>query len=449
MIPVVNVIKSFEVSAPYKLAVAINYQFSRDSSATEGWYHIDAGDQLEISRQFRGIKPHLDVFAKSSAKEQDLILNIFEDAEEYISVKYFQPQFEEAKIFKPIHETEVFDYRTLATSEEEDPLETITVAFVDGIYAENVSGDIHLGSYTFYDLDFPSIFDHEYIENPEEFHQVSLSKAKELHRSLENKLEDDELFDVYILDSPVVLGLTLTDYNGFSNLGVVVKDHYEKDIFGNRTPFQVGDIITSFDGQNVFGIHDLRVPLYKHATSLSGGIAKPIAFTAIRGDQKISGQTTYRFNRSYTGWPKDESSSAFWAGARDAITWGFDDEMYKILVGQNEWEGWRYLQKKIRLKQFYSGAYLRGNFGGTIISPGRLVFQKALKKTLVKSGINRSLSRIMSASLLEGAENVLWTIGNRSPSATETQFIEEMIINGRDGMLFGLAFASADIIRKY
>ncbi|MEE1962005.1 hypothetical protein V1387_04855 [Allomuricauda taeanensis] len=440
-------------AAPYKIAIVINYQFSRDSSHTQGWYHLEAGEETTFTREFRGIRPHLDIYAQSSGDESELIKELNGGSYDAPKRKYFQPSANQAKIFKAIHPTEKIEYKSLAVVEENENYETYPVAFIDNIGAEEQYPGYYTGDYTIYDLDFPSLADHyDSEEDIIEFNKKSSIKAKELNRSLENMMFSKKKFKNFSYDSPFMLGIQLEDFNGIYGLGVRVSNNfYTTDIFNNESPFKMGDIITSFAGQAVFGIHDLHALLYKHANNVSsGGIGKPIPFTLIRGNQEFSGKTMYRFNANYYGWPDDECFEAFFHGLFDALAIGFDDELVSAWYGsEEEAKAWKYLQTKVRLKQLYPNCSFVGTILGGVGSPGRLIFQGAVKKQLVRVGLSRSMSSIVSASFLEGAENVFWTIGNKPPLISEYDFSQHLKQNAKDGVAFGFAFASFDLIRRF
>jgi hypothetical protein len=133
----------------------------------------------------------------------------------------------------------------------------------------------------------------------------------------------------------------------------------------------------------------------------------------------------------------------------DAFSLGFDYDLYRALTKSDPWKAWRYLQLKTRLRQFNKEYFLVGNLGGAIMSPGRLLLEKSVKRFLGRLGLKGGLSSMAVTTGLEVAEGVIWTYGSASPLLTKEEFSKRLKeeINFTAG--FGFAVGSLQLIRKY
>ena len=190
----------------------------------------------------------------------------------------------------------------------------------------------------------------------------------------------------------------------------------------------------------VFGREDLVMITHEHASDISRGIVQPLTFTIIRHGQIYSGESLYFYNPNYAHWPSNDGLKALLSGILDALSLGFDDEIYSALSDDPQ-KAYDYIENKFRLQQFYKGHFFVGNISSAILSPVGLILKGPVKKIL-KVGLGRKLSGVVATALVEGIENAAWTYGNNHVSYTPAEFKKMIKTNFKYGAGFGMAFGT-------
>ncbi len=435
-------------TAPYAIKFATDYQYTRDSSHTRGWFFLDVGEEKTFIETFKGIQPNFNVYAQSTDRETEFVKSIFGLSWDHPGVRYFQPHKEDEYTLKSIHDTRDFSFLTHRNEEYIRVAETYPVQF-KALSSEKVGEGVYESDHTIVDQSFPSIYmDRETLKGTEAS-KVYAQKAKVLRASFERQIEYDQEIKSFEENVPFILGLNTTDHNGNSSLGITIdRVHYEENILGDEFPFKPGDVITAFNNQPVFGNKELTVLLNRHARSLDGGIGKPIPFTLTRNGNQYTGETLYFFNPYYRHWPKNEGWKAFWYKIADAFFYGFDEDIYRAFLADDPADAWEYVQNQARLNQFYSKSSIAGTVVGAFLSPGKLLLQRGVTRGISKMGMKRGVAGLVTATALEAGEEAIWSIGNRSPVLTDQEFVTKMAENMALGAGLGFAIASWNLVRK-
>ena len=458
----------FEVinTTPFTIFFAVNFPITKDSVETEGYWKLKTGESRKFERTFYGVEPKINVYAESSNSDIKLLREAFDLPSSYNGKTYYQPQYSSNGVYAPIKPDGVFDYKTSYNDylKPEDEAYYVLFASQNGEYTQDTSFDYYnaKNSHQQKDIEFyegkflieerllPYVYENELFENEHEAISTYINKSKSLRASLERQVKYKKLMDNnydfgYF---PYTLGVSFNSYWDDNDLGVKIQNKWlDTNILSGEMPFNEGDIITSFDGVPVFSSEDLFVLLHDHALNLYGGIANPIPFSLSRGSEIINGKTLYFFNPDFP-WKKIPGWKKFLMGLSDSALYGFDDDLYIAFTKNDPWKGWQYVQDKSRLVQFSDVSYFTGNIGGIFVSPGRFLFQKAVKRQVIKTGISKRLTSLATTVILESGEAVVWSFGNKSPVLSQKKFLEEMKEQAFFGAGVGIITGSFSLKRK-
>lgn len=261
-------------------------------------------------------------------------------------------------------------------------------------------------------------------------------------RAFEEEWGQSELF-------PFSLGLELSD-DAIEQRGVTVNQAYPRLPGGYKSPISAGDKIWSFAGSPVYSETDLYMLLHKHATSLEGGADRPIKFEAIRGKDRIVGNTTFWFHKPYYdkfhSVPTKQGTIAY--SLFDGITLNAGGQVISALsVGLrklgNGLEGfaawlsdrdpnyktgpdyktlkWRFAQVEAMRRQWFEETYATGEVASMFVNVPRAIVKKAGGRTL-----SRFAESTLGAVSLELGEAVIYSSMDASPIRTKEDFVEEM-----------------------
>lgn len=458
----------FEVvnTTPFTVYFVVNFPITKDSVETEGYWKLEAGESQRFERTFYGVNPRINVYAHTSNSETHLVKEAFGLSSSQVGRIYYQSGSYSKGFYYPIKPIRSFKYTTYYNSNQKPEHDSYHVLFASssGQYLDDdlhyhhdlknqyvsSSVEFHKGQFLIMERRLPYIYENESFNDHEEAVNTFLGKAKALRSSIQRKVRYDELMAESYQSGhfPYMLGISMNSYFGNNSLGVKVYDKWKfTNLLGGSVPFEEGDVITSFNDTPVFSPQDLYVLLHNHALSLYGGIAKPIDFDVFRDNQMISGQTLYFFNPNFPWIEIPWWKKALW-GLADAVTYGFDDDLYQAFTARDPWKGWRYVQDKSRLVQFSDKSYFTGNVAGVFVSPGRFLVQGIVKKQIRKLGMRRGIASMATTVTLEGGEAVIWTFGNKSPIQTQEQFLEEMKQNVFFGVGIGVVAGSFSLKKR-
>lgn len=426
---------------PFDIYFSVNFQYTKDKHETIGWYHLESGETKTFNRTFYGVHPQVSIYAESANNSSELVRLAYKLNYNEAGKVYYQGIEGQDSIFKPIVEGDTFNLQTILDDYNTDK-NSVPVLF------STVFSPKKIDKYEFSETNFEIVdnsFPEIYVDKDK---SKWTSKARAINSSLKRQVKYNKSIRG-IGDIPYILGLNTYDENGIFDLGVTVSNViFEKNIIGQDFPFKSGDRILSFAGQEVFTNKDLTILLYDHATSLDGGIGVPIPFTILRSGQLLKGNTLYFFNPNYNGWPSSDWWKSILVGVVDALSLGFDYDLYESFTKSEPWKAWQYLQLKARLRQLNKGYFLVGNLGGAIFSPGRLLLQKPVKRSLGHMGLRGGIAKLGTTMGLEIAEGVIWTYGGSSPLLTQEEFVKLLEDEIKFTAGFGFAVGSFNRIRK-
>lgn len=219
-----------------------------------------------------------------------------------------------------------------------------------------------------------------------------------------------------------------------------------KTIFGDLSPFKVGDIITALSAKGgelvpVYSSEDIGEALYEHATDfLKGGISVPIKFELIRGSNRVTGTTVFHFNLECPRcFPAGElsASRAILQGALNAWSLGSEawleailTDAYKYITGQpvNDLtlDHWMLVQRNARLIERFPNETKFGEtlaFYSFIPSAPRILVGRLLARTVLMEGSAALLTNIA----LDTAENATWLVLTASPTHSADDIREDVV----------------------
>ncbi len=275
-----------------------------------------------------------------------------------------------------------------------------------------------------------------------------LSRSIRRCRDIINKFAGEEEF-------PFELGINIEDHNGLHQMGVRITDCTETLPEGRAMPFQPEDILISMNGSYLYDVYDVSALLYAHGTNMiSGGIEEPISFVAIRGNQQVSGATTYWFNKSFfeKGYRKQtmptKGGSAFWGafdggcggfgeevGAAGLVAVGtflnalgwciemFDDDFIhnRVDVGSYSKLRWGATQKEAMRQQWYKEATMCGEVLSLFYS-----FPRKILQSIGSRSVKKFAGSIPGRAAFEAGEATAWSLADGSPLRNSTELSDEL-----------------------
>ncbi|HEX2079683.1 MAG TPA: hypothetical protein VHG08_18350 [Longimicrobium sp.] len=345
---------------PVPVMVAIRYPLSADSVVTQGWYRLAPGESRRFVRKFRGVEPAFAVHGHSVA-DPALMRWLHGQGDDAPGRRYFSG---------PVPGRIAAAAFAIRAPAREAPGAAPRVAGFAPVPAMNERGRKHrvvLKDERFLDV---------YRAAAQGGGPDSLKKAASQMARLQGALHHQHWF-VRTFKDPVreyPFGLAgLADGNGPFLVGVDIKQVPAATIWGDEYPLQAGDRLLSLDGQPVYSAEDLLSVLWDHATdTLDGGIRKPMAFTALRGAEEVSGKTTYFFNEEHFRRSDREAQRATLVGGFDSFTLGFGCQL-RSLFGSDfsrRRRAWNCQQEKARLRQQYHKNYVTGEMLSILIPVG-------------------------------------------------------------------------------
>ncbi|HEX8283899.1 MAG TPA: hypothetical protein VF588_11120 [Pyrinomonadaceae bacterium] len=458
---------------PCKTVFAVHRTTTEGQSLIEGWWELEAGQKLSLDRQFVGVEPEFSVYAESRCPE--LVRWVYELPETHpgtvyfeggpgdtVSYFYVQPEAQaEAQaaaqpVAQPAGQPDAKDDpRRVAVLEvsARDWVEAVPQGGTELVgFVKVPSGGSSEFMHLITESAFAGIYDERGLPESggdEAKIEVFAARAALLATSLERQRRFDQTWPDPVKSFPYYLGLEVEDHNGMDVPGVLIKEVvFEKSIYGDDTPFQAGDILQEFGGQTIFSGLDLHMLLYEHAVSLEKGIEVPVEFKLLRGEQVLAGKTLYFFNPAY--WGRQDKLKAAGVGALNTVAFGGGaaaealgwkaargiGKLFKWATGDKtpdapapeyKQERWEIAQRNARLQQLEPGAYEVGSLAGLVApSAPRLLFQKALTRSIARRGIPKLAAVIAASATLEVAEGVMWTVGDASPLRTSEQIVEDV-----------------------
>jgi len=426
---------------PYDIYFSVNFQYTKDKHETIGWYFLESGETKTFNRTFYGVHPQVSIYAESASKSSELVRLAYDLPSNELGKVYYQGIDGQASIFKPIVEGDKFNLLTIL--DDYNTEENSVPVLFSTVFSPKKDNEYEFSQTNFEIVDnsFPEIY-------TDKDKSKWTSKAKAINSSLKRQVKyNKSIRGVEYM--PYLLGLNTYDEYGMFDLGVTITNViFEKNIIGQEFPFSPGDRVLSFAGQEVFTNKDLTILLNDHATSLAGGIGVPIPFTILRNGKLLKGNTLYFFNPKYHGWPSSDWWKSILVGVADALSLGFDYDLYESFTKTEPQKAWQYLQLKARLRQLNKGYFLVGNLGGAIFSPGRLLLQKPVKRSLGRMGLKGGIARMGATMGLEVAEGIIWTYGGSSPLLTQEEFTKMLKEEIKFTAGFGFALGSFNRIRK-
>lgn len=254
------------------------------------------------------------------------------------------------------------------------------------------------------------------------------------------------------------LGATLSDTNSPLNPGVEIENAMPEDIFGSPQLIKAGDIITSINGQPVFGLSDIFYELQQHASDVERGINKPVQITLIRDEcpNSCTLNAIYFFNLRYV--EQSDGAEVLWWGATNGWLFGQGplasctaEEVAKVggniiagaINGIDAWFNdkpfdpssletftnrtsdeykqcvWTREQRAAVSRQTDKDYYNAAEIAG-IIGPGglRMLFGKGLQRQAAKSLGKGAAVRGFASAALETMESALWCLSAAAPGTS-------------------------------
>jgi hypothetical protein len=344
---------------PLPVDVAIRYPGGRTSVVTQGWFRLAAGESRTFVRKFRRVQPEFAVYGHT-AGDPAFTRWLHGQGEDGPGRRYFA-----GDLAGPVA-TDGFDIRT-ATAETQAPA-TRTAQFA--AVPAMTGGRAH--RVVLKDQRFAEVYRAAVQAGGGDPIQAAAAQIAKLAGALHHQHWFARTFTDPEHEYPFALA-GLEDANGPLMEGVEVTVAPQTTIWGDPYPLQTGDRLLSLDGMPVFATQDLLSVLWDHATdTVDGGIRKPMAFTALRNGQEVSGLTTYFFNEDHFEPLPGEALVATVVGGLDALTLGFSCSLRSWFGREfsRARRAWNCQQGKARLRQQHQKSYLAGELISILIPIG-------------------------------------------------------------------------------
>lgn len=430
---------------PFSTRISVNY-LTKDKryEVTRGWFELKPGEVLEKYVEYDGKKDEsFFVYSESSSPEITKLLT--DNNNEKIVLSHYISRPNLPPIKRPVSNSKnsnFFQRIPLGSNSKYHLKNTEEVDFYEVQFDEKtpIKQTINI---------FPWIFE---INNLEE----ARSRAKQLHKSLQNQLEFVEFLKENAEEKcPISLGFSARNDDDQHWLGVTVdKVLSNQTIFGDPIDLSPGDTIYFVNGEPVFNFRDILFHVFKHARNWKkGGIEEPIVFHKTtpqwkKGDPLIAINSSYFFNPEvYPREFKNPLEASFMA-AIESATFGVDRWLFGLTRSSRgrfnkAQQQFIYTQHKARLKQFHPESVFYGHMAGFVQQPTSLIFSKRANKLFRSAGLSPYFSKLATSISLETLESSLFAINTKTKMQSMEDFQKDLMQDLQFGtgiIIIGSAF---------